>query len=142
MINSNSLQAGVGIGHTRWATHGEPTQTNAHPHIDSNGNLAIIHNGIIENYTVLKKMLEGKGHQFRTETDTEVVAHLIEEFYDGDFEKAFRTALALPLSPVMNLIKFLLPDRVARSLLGWAKTNSSWLPMFLRLFHIPGTFFI
>lgn len=94
MINSNSLQAGVGIGHTRWATHGEPTQTNAHPHIDSNGNLAIIHNGIIENYTVLKKMLEGKGHQFRTETDTEVVAHLIEEFYDGDFEKAFRTALA------------------------------------------------
>jgi glucosamine--fructose-6-phosphate aminotransferase (isomerizing) len=94
MINKSSLNAGIGIGHTRWATHGEPTTVNAHPHIDTNGNIAIIHNGIIENYSVLKKMLEGKGHQFRTDTDTEIVAHLIEEFYEGDFEDAFRTALA------------------------------------------------
>jgi glucosamine--fructose-6-phosphate aminotransferase (isomerizing) len=93
-INRSSLQSTIGIGHTRWATHGQPTTQNAHPHIDTNGNIAIIHNGIIENYSVLKKMLQGKGHQFRTETDTEIVAHLIEEFYDGDFEAAFRTALA------------------------------------------------
>jgi glucosamine--fructose-6-phosphate aminotransferase (isomerizing) len=93
-INNAGLEAHVGIGHTRWATHGAPTTINAHPHIDSKGNIAIIHNGIIENYSVLKKMLESKGHQFRTDTDTEIVAHLIEEFYDGNFEKAFRTALA------------------------------------------------
>jgi glucosamine--fructose-6-phosphate aminotransferase (isomerizing) len=94
IINNTALEARVGIGHTRWATHGAPTTINAHPHIDTNGNIAIIHNGIIENYSVLKKMLEGKGHHFRTETDTEIVAHLIEEFYEGNFEEAFRTALA------------------------------------------------
>jgi len=83
----------IGIGHTRWATHGKPSRINAHPHMDDSGHVALIHNGIIENFAVLKKALQAKGHTFKSETDTEVVAHLIEELYDGDFEKALRMAL-------------------------------------------------
>jgi len=83
----------IGIGHTRWATHGQPSRDNAHPHLDGSGNIALIHNGIIENYSVLKKVLIQKGHVFRSETDSEVIAHLIEELYQDDFELAFRDAL-------------------------------------------------
>ncbi|MBN2008423.1 glutamine--fructose-6-phosphate transaminase (isomerizing) [candidate division KSB1 bacterium] len=86
----------IGIGHTRWATHGEPNSVNAHPHLDGSGKISIIHNGIIENYYTLKKELIEKGHVFRSETDTEVLAHLIQEFYNAngnDFEKAVRFAL-------------------------------------------------
>ena len=92
-IHQTKYASTMGIGHTRWATHGEPTSKNAHPHTDGSENIAIIHNGIIENYSVLKSTLENKGHQFRSDTDTEVVAHLIDEFYEGDFEEAFRRAL-------------------------------------------------
>lgn len=92
-INQADYVSTIGIGHTRWATHGEPTRLNAHPHTDGPENIAIIHNGIIENYSVLKSMLENKGHQFSSDTDTEIVAHLIDEFYQGDFEEAFRRAL-------------------------------------------------
>ncbi len=88
----------VGIGHTRWATHGKPNEQNAHPHYDCNGNLFIAHNGIIENYKILKSELEGTGHRFRSETDTEVVAHLIEEEQKTDanapLEECVRRALA------------------------------------------------
>jgi glutamine---fructose-6-phosphate transaminase (isomerizing) len=93
-LNKTEFTSTIGIGHTRWATHGPPNTKNAHPHTDGSENIAIIHNGIIENYNVLKNMLESKGHTFRSETDTEIVAHLIEEFYQGDFEDAFRHALA------------------------------------------------
>ena len=92
-INRANYVSTMGIGHTRWATHGEPTRLNAHPHTDGPEKIAIIHNGIIENYSVLKSMLENKGHQFSSDTDTEIVAHLIDEFYQGDFEEAFRRAL-------------------------------------------------
>lgn len=92
-INQADYVSTIGIGHTRWATHGEPTRLNAHPHTDGPENIAIIHNGIIENYSVLKSMLENKGHQFSSDTDTEIVAHLIDEFYQGNFEEAFRRAL-------------------------------------------------
>ena len=92
-LNQMSIKSTIGIGHTRWATHGEPNEVNAHPHIDSSGNIALIHNGIIENYDTIRKMLINKGHKFRSETDTEVICHLIEEFYDGDFESAFHNAL-------------------------------------------------
>jgi glucosamine--fructose-6-phosphate aminotransferase (isomerizing) len=92
-INQADYVSTIGIGHTRWATHGEPTRLNAHPHTDGPENIAIIHNGIIENYSVLKSMLENKGHQFSSDTDTEIVVHLIDEFYQGDFEEAFRRAL-------------------------------------------------
>jgi len=94
VINSSNIGGSIGIGHTRWATHGSPNTSNAHPHIDCNSNIALIHNGIIENYATLRQALIEKGHKFKTETDTEVVPHLIEEFYDGDFELAFRKALS------------------------------------------------
>jgi len=93
-IHQKDFTSTLGIGHTRWATHGEPSTHNAHPHTDGSENIAIIHNGIIENYTILKNMLENKGHSFKSETDSEIVAHLIEEFYQGDFEDAFRHALS------------------------------------------------
>ena len=83
----------VGIAHTRWATHGPPNQTNAHPHIDCTGTISLVHNGIIENYATLRKKLEALGHTFRTETDTETVAHLIEEAFEGNLEEAVRAAL-------------------------------------------------
>jgi glucosamine--fructose-6-phosphate aminotransferase (isomerizing) len=85
----------VGIGHTRWATHGAPTTPNAHPHLDQSGKIAVIHNGIIENAPVIKKALEKRGHTFTSETDTEVLAHLVEAAFDGNLEEAVIDALAL-----------------------------------------------
>ena len=84
----------IGIGHTRWATHGRPSDVNAHPHSDCSGNFVVVHNGIIENYLPLKQDLISKGHKFISETDTEVVAHLLEENYHGDFLLAVRNVLA------------------------------------------------
>ncbi len=82
--NGNSVKGCVGIGHTRWATHGEPSDVNSHPHLSSSGRFAVVHNGIIENYIPLKKNLTDKGVEFLSETDTEVIAHLIEHYYNGD----------------------------------------------------------
>lgn len=85
-----SLKGKTGVGHTRWATHGMPTKENAHPHFDCKGKIAIVHNGIIENYAELKKKLLKKGHKFRSDTDSEVIAHLIEEnAKKGEFREAF-----------------------------------------------------
>ncbi|HEX6349284.1 MAG TPA: glutamine--fructose-6-phosphate transaminase (isomerizing) [Candidatus Dormibacteraeota bacterium] len=83
----------LGIGHTRWATHGKPTIVNAHPHTDCHGRISVVHNGIIENFAEIKAELEGLGHEFTSETDTEVVPHLIEQYYKGDFLLAVRQAL-------------------------------------------------
>ncbi|HMC37384.1 MAG TPA: glutamine--fructose-6-phosphate transaminase (isomerizing), partial [Actinomycetota bacterium] len=83
----------TGIGHTRWATHGGPTDQNAHPHMDCQGRIAVIHNGIVENYQALKDRLIKSGHRFASETDTEVVAHLVEEGYEGDLAEAVRSAV-------------------------------------------------
>src|SRR6266849_4931261 len=83
----------LGIGHTRWATHGKPTYVNAHPHTDCHGKIFVVHNGIIENFSELKAELQAKGHEFTSDTDTEVVPHLIEENYKGDFLAAVRAAL-------------------------------------------------
>jgi glucosamine--fructose-6-phosphate aminotransferase (isomerizing) len=82
-----------GIGHTRWATHGRPTEENAHPHRDCKGDVVVVHNGIIENYVGLKRQLEAEGHLFRTETDTEVIAHLVEKHFHGNLEEAVREAI-------------------------------------------------
>ena len=87
-LNDHALSGVVGIGHTRWATHGEPSDTNAHPHASIDGNIAVVHNGIIENYMALKESLIAKGHMFRSDTDTEVVAHLIDMYYEGDIVAA------------------------------------------------------
>jgi glucosamine--fructose-6-phosphate aminotransferase (isomerizing) len=86
-------QGTIGIGHTRWATHGAPTTTNAHPHTDQSGRIAVIHNGIIENAGSIRKALEQRGHTFKSETDTEVLAHLVGEFYQGNLEEAVASAL-------------------------------------------------
>ncbi len=83
----------LGVGHTRWATHGRPTEINAHPHTDCKGRIVVVHNGIIENFAELKAELEGQGHVFASATDTEVVPHLIESYYRGDFLLAVRQAL-------------------------------------------------
>jgi len=90
-----NLTGTVGLGHTRWATHGRPTEENAHPHTDCTGDLVVVHNGIIENYLALKEKLIAEGHVFRSETDTEVIAHLIEKYLkaDPDIERATRRAL-------------------------------------------------
>jgi glucosamine--fructose-6-phosphate aminotransferase (isomerizing) len=93
-VRANPLEARFGIAHTRWATHGEPNQTNAHPHTDPTGEIALVHNGIIENFGALKRSLMDKGHVFRSETDTEVLVHLIGAHYDGcTLERAVASAL-------------------------------------------------
>ena len=89
------LKGKYGIGHTRWATHGEVTDLNAHPHTDGSGRIAVVHNGIIENYTTLKEKLRLEGVEFKTETDSEVIAHLIAKQYDGNLEKAVLEAVQL-----------------------------------------------
>ena len=82
-LEAHPIAGGLGIGHTRWATHGEPSEVNSHPHLDGTGNIAVVHNGIIENYLVLRMELEAKGHVFKSQTDTEVIPHLIEEILKG-----------------------------------------------------------
>lgn len=89
----DKIKGFTGVGHTRWATHGEPNTINAHPHSDCSGDIAIAHNGIIENYNSLKKMLESEGHKICSDTDSEVIAHLIEKFYEGNLEAAVRKSL-------------------------------------------------
>ncbi len=92
-IRDNVPQGVIGIGHTRWATHGRPSDRNSHPHTDCTGDFVVVHNGIIENYLSLKEELLEKGHEFKSETDTEVIAHLLEDVYKGDFEAAVREVL-------------------------------------------------
>src|SRR5512135_2437077 len=95
-IRLKPLDGTYGIGHTRWATHGRPTEENAHPHRDCTGKIVVVHNGIVENYVALKKKLREDGHTFTTETDTEVIAHLVEkEMRDDGLENAVRRALLL-----------------------------------------------
>ncbi len=90
---ASRFRASSAIGHTRWATHGPPSDANAHPHLDCGGKIAVVHNGIIENYAALRARLVELGHVFKSETDTEVLAHLIELHYDGNLEEAVRRTL-------------------------------------------------
>ncbi len=93
LLRDHTPKGTVGIGHTRWATHGPPNAINAHPHTDQSGRIALIHNGIIENARALRKVLEQRGHTFKSETDTEVLAHLVGECYTGNLEEAVAQAL-------------------------------------------------
>ena len=92
-IRMSPVDGSYGIGHTRWATHGRPTEENAHPHRDCKGEVVVVHNGIVENYLALKHQLQAEGHEFKTETDTEIIAHLVEKYFTGNLEQAVRLAV-------------------------------------------------
>ena len=120
-IDEAELKGTVGIGHTRWATHGEPNQTNAHPHTDDTGTIAVVHNGIIENYQRLRLELKEKGHRFKSETDSEVLAHLFEEYMNNGYD--FEDAVRLGLSRVEGTYGLVVmsakhPDRLIAARLG------------------------
>jgi glucosamine--fructose-6-phosphate aminotransferase (isomerizing) len=107
------LLGNVGIGHTRWATHGRPSEENAHPHADCAGRVAIVHNGIIENYVELREELKATGHILRSETDTEVIAHLIESYYQGDVALAFaKTIKRLEGAYALGVVHLDHPDTI------------------------------
>jgi glucosamine--fructose-6-phosphate aminotransferase (isomerizing) len=115
LIEPAPPKGSVGIGHTRWATHGVPNDINAHPHTDEKGELALIHNGIIENYVTIKKSLESEGYSFHTDTDTEVLVQLVRAIYDkiGDLEEAFRLALKQVVGTYgVAMIASFDPDRI------------------------------
>ena len=94
LLEDGPIAGSIGIGHTRWATHGEPNDRNAHPHADPSGDFVVVHNGIIENFADLKRTLSGEGHEFSSDTDSEILAHLVARHYDGDLVEAVRSAVA------------------------------------------------
>ena len=95
-LNAQPVLGHVGIGHTRWATHGEPSDVNSHPHVSNNGTIAVVHNGIIENYHELKARLKREGIEFKSETDTEVIPHLLEDAYEGNLLEAMSRIVEKP----------------------------------------------
>src|SRR3984885_6186033 len=96
VLRLDPVDGNYGIGHTRWATHGRPTEENAHPHRDCTGDIVVVHNGIVENFLPLKEQLQREGHTFSPETDTEVIAHLVEKYFEGNLETAVRCAAQKP----------------------------------------------
>ncbi len=111
--DGETMPGTVGIGHTRWATHGEPSEVNAHPHFNESETIAVVHNGIIENYLKIRKKLEDKGYHFRSETDTEVVAHLLDYYYNGDpLEAITKVIHRVDGSYALGIIFSEHPDRV------------------------------
>ncbi len=120
LLGKRPLSGTIGIAHSRWATHGAPNQANAHPHLDCKGEIAIVHNGIIENFARLKDELQKDGHKFTSQTDTEVIAHLIEKFYkNSSLEEAVRKALArLEGSFALGVISIREPDKLIGARLG------------------------
>ncbi|MGA2091249.1 MAG: glutamine--fructose-6-phosphate transaminase (isomerizing), partial [Endomicrobiales bacterium] len=113
VLKNQALAGTTGIGHTRWATHGKPSEENAHPHTDCTGKIVVVHNGIIENYQELKKNLAAEGHVFKSETDTEIVAHLVEKEYKGDLLAAVQAALSQVRGAyALGIISADNPDRI------------------------------
>jgi len=116
-LESDPVEGFIGIGHTRWATHGAPNDVNSHPHVSESGKIALVHNGIIENYSSLKKELINKGRTFHTDTDTEVIAQLIEEIYETSDDVTFEQAVQLALKQVVGTYGLAIlniedPDRI------------------------------
>jgi glucosamine--fructose-6-phosphate aminotransferase (isomerizing) len=117
MLEEDPMMGHVGIGHTRWATHGAPNDVNSHPHVSQSGKIALVHNGIVENYGTLKKDLQDKGHTFYSDTDTEVIAQLIEEIYLNGSDITFERAVQLALKQIVGtyglaIINHENPDRI------------------------------
>ncbi|MBR5769575.1 MAG: glutamine--fructose-6-phosphate transaminase (isomerizing), partial [Clostridia bacterium] len=109
--NGEKISGVCGIGHTRWATHGAPTELNAHPHVSNDGRFAVVHNGIIENYAALREELTKKGYSFSSDTDTEVVAHLLEMYFNGDLKKTvMKTVARLEGSYALGIVCSEFPD--------------------------------
>ena len=122
-LDQNPLSGNIGVGHTRWATHGKPSERNAHPHADFSGRLVVVQNGIVENFRELRAELEAEGIEFRSETDTEVIAHLIGLYYQGDcaLEAAVRKALSQLRGPsAIVALSRLEPDVLITARLGAA----------------------
>ena len=112
-LEGNPLCGNIGIGHTRWATHGEPSDINSHPHVNEKGTISVVHNGIIENYEHLRKWLISKGYKFYSQTDTEVIPNLIDYFYDGNLVDAvMKTASKMEGSYALGIISSLEPDKI------------------------------
>ena len=112
-LDKNPMNGNIGIGHTRWATHGEPSDINSHPHLSSKGDIAVVHNGIIENYIELRDFLKEKGCTFVSETDTEVIPNLIEYYYKGDlFEAVVKASKELQGSFAIGVISNHEPDKL------------------------------
>ena len=109
--NDKNLSGSVGIGHTRWATHGKPDNINAHPHRSGDGNIVLVHNGIIENYAVLKEALSGNGHSFKSQTDTEVLVHLIEEIQSQNKELPLEEVVRIALTKVVGAYAIVVIDK-------------------------------
>jgi glucosamine--fructose-6-phosphate aminotransferase (isomerizing) len=118
-LRINPIEGTFGIGHTRWATHGRPTEENAHPHRDCSGDIVVVHNGIVENFLPLKEQLIHEGHVFKTQTDTEVIAHLVEKYFNGNLEEAVSEALK-QISGVYALVVISrkVPGRIVAARLG------------------------
>jgi glucosamine--fructose-6-phosphate aminotransferase (isomerizing) len=120
-LRERPVTGSLGIGHTRWATHGRPSEENAHPHTDCSGSLVVVHNGILENYLEIKERLRGEGHTFRSETDTEVIAHLVEQYLKttGRLERAVKRALAdVKGSYALGVVSTVAPDRLVAAKQG------------------------
>lgn len=138
VIGNQSTKGTKGIGHTRWATHGEPNQINAHPHLSESGNLAVIHNGIIENYATIKEALILRGHTFKSETDTEVLIHLIEEIRDNENCSLFE-AVRLALNEVIGAYAIVILSKSDPDVLIGARKGS---PLVVGIGNNPGEFFM
>src|SRR6266702_4585878 len=122
VLREKPVTGSIGIGHTRWATHGRPSEENAHPHTDCGGRLVVVHNGILENYLEIKERLASDGHTFKSQTDTEVLAHLIEHHLRGKprLEQAVRAALReVTGSYAVGVVSAAAPDRLIAAKQGW-----------------------
>lgn len=119
ILERDPIHGPAGIGHTRWATHGKPSQRNAHPHTDCTGEIVVIHNGIVENFLSLKAELQAEGHTFRSDTDTEVIVHLVEKYYQGDIAQAARAAFQrLRGAHAIVVMTSREPDRIVATRIG------------------------
>ena len=144
-IADRTPHAAIGLAHTRWATHGRPNDLNAHPHQDCTGEITVIHNGIIENFRELRDGLEERGHVLTSETDTEAIAHLIEEAYDGDIAEATRAGPAPDRgrlrpgghAPGRERTGWSAPARTCPSSSAWPTARRSWPATWRRSWPTP-----